>query len=160
MTTRALTKFLSANFGTIAITLFVSPFIILGPFSLIQTHDNADGSMPLMIVAAESFPNPPGWVRYVASGAPLLAQGVPVGPLTSILGIIPVWPGYIIVFLLQAAAGGTGIYLFCRYYLGIQKSVGTLVVLLVIVLSSSVLLMATPVLLAPFFSWLVYVYYL
>ncbi|MFP6716502.1 MAG: YfhO family protein [Alphaproteobacteria bacterium] len=111
--------------------------------------------MPLMIVAAESFPNLPGWVRYVASGAPLLAQGVPVGPLTSILGIIPVWPGYIIVFLLQAAAGGTGIYLFCRDYLGIQKSVGTLVVLLVIVLSSSVLLMATPVLLAPFFSWLV-----
>ena len=155
MTTRALTKFLSANFGMIAITLFVSPFIILGPFSLIQTHDNADGSMPLMIVAAESFPNLPGWVRYVASGAPLLAQGVPVGPLTSILGIIPVWPGYIIVFLLQAAAGGTGIYLFCRDYLGIQKSVGTLVVLLVIVLSSSVLLMATPVLLAPFFSWLV-----
>ena len=71
MTAKTFARFVLQNFGTVIITLLVLPFIILGPFSLIQSHDNADSIMPLMIVAAESSPNLPGWFRYMASGAPL-----------------------------------------------------------------------------------------
>ena len=155
MTARTLARFVFENFGTVIIALLVLPLIILGPFSLIQNHDNADSIMPLMIVAAESFPNLPGWFRYMASGAPLLAQGATVGPLTSLFGIIPVWPGYMIVFLVQATAGGVGIYMFCKDYLATQKSVATTVAVLAILQSSSMLLIITPVLLGPFFAWLV-----
>lgn len=111
--------------------------------------------MPLMIVGAENFPNLPGWFRYMVSGAPFLAQGAPVGPLSSLLRVIPVWPGYPIIFLIQAAAGGIGIYFFCRDYLAIPKSIATLLVGLTILHASAVFLICAPVMLAPFFSWLV-----
>jgi hypothetical protein len=143
-------------FGAILTVLLSAEYWLLGPYSYVRIHDNADSFFSRVIAAAHSFKinGPSYWLPFMTGGVDRLSQDLSYTHPDFLLNLLlPAWLAYQVLVLLQFLAAVTGTYLLCRQTLRLSLRATQLAVLGFAVFVSGLQYMQLGLYLLPLALW-------
>lgn len=89
------------------ISLLISPYMILGPYSLVLMHDNGDSVIPFML-SYKHIDFLSAWNPFQMGGVPRFSQGFKTGYLALLFSVLPVWWAYLSALIVHSLVGAFG----------------------------------------------------